>query len=440
MHSSNAARRWDAWPARGQPAVATTADRAWDGLLVCVAIYIFAAVGRVHQLFPALELLRPAILSGGIAILLFAFDRRPERRLAPLFITPTRVLIAFCGWMVLSVPTALVGSTSFDLVVNNFLKTFVMFFVIAGAIRGPRDLERLLWIYFLSATIYAAVTITRFDGGADGWRLGKLYYYDANDFATFALTAVPFGLYGLVTARTALSRGFAAAGLLLLTLAFLRTGSRGGFVALLIMGGYLLFRFTAVRLRWRMAAAGAIVVVGLAAASAEYWARMSTILSDDDYNRTDESGRMQIWQRGIGYMLSYPVFGVGPNNFGTAEGTLSPLAKRQQFGVGVRWNAPHNSFVQVAAELGVVGIALFIALFVTAFKALRVAGWRRRTPRGEPALLSQTLTASLLGFAGGAFFLTLAYSEMLYALLAFSVAWHKVASCRPRPRPLPVAA
>jgi O-antigen ligase len=206
------------------------------------------------------------------------------------------------------------------------------------------------------------------------------------------------------------------------------------------MGGYLLFRFTAVRLRWRMAAAGAIVVVGLAAASAEYWARMSTILSDDDYNRTDESGRMQIWQRGIGYMLSYPVFGVGPNNFGTAEGTLSPLAKRQQFGVGVRWNAPHNSFVQVAAELGVVGIALFIALFVTAFKALRVAGWRRRTPRGEPALLSQTLTASLLGFAGGAFFLTLAYSEMLYALLAFSVAWHKVASCRPRPRPLPVAA
>jgi O-antigen ligase len=437
MPSTDAARRWDAVPARWQPAAAAAADRAWDPLLVCVAVYTLAAVGRAHQLFPVFQALHPAVLAGGLAILLFAFDRRPERRMAPLFIAPTRVLIAFCAWMVLSVPWALVVSNSFDLVVNNFLKTFVMFFVVAGAVRGPRDLERLLWVYFLSATMYAAVTITRFDaGGAGGWRLGDLYYYDANDFATFALTAMPFGLYGLRTGRTALARGCAAAGLLLLLLAFVRTGSRGGFVALMVMGGYLIVRFTAVRLQWRLAAAGAIVVVALGAASAEYWERMGTILSDDDYNRTDESGRLQIWQRGLGYMLSFPVFGVGPNNFGTAEGTLSELAQRQQYGVGVRWNAPHNSFVQVAAELGIVGLALFLALFVTAFKALRIAGARRRTPRGEPALLSQTLAASLLGFAAGAFFLTLAYSEMLFMLLAFVVAWHKVASVRPRQRPI----
>jgi O-antigen ligase len=309
-----------------------------------------------------------------------------------------------------------------------------MFFVIAGAVRGPRDLERLFWIYFLSATLYAAVTITRFGGGEGGWRLGELYYYDANDFATFAITAMPFGLHGLLTGRTALARGFAAAGLLFLTLAFLRTGSRGGFVALIVMGGYLLVRYTAVRVQWRLAAAGAVVVIALGAATAEYWDRMGTILSDTDYNRTDESGRLQIWQRGIGYMASYPVFGVGPGNFGFAEGTISELAQRQQYGVGVRWNAPHNSFVQVAAELGVVGLVLFVAMFVTAFKALRVVGWRRRTSRGEPALISRTLAASLLGFAAGAFFLTLAYAEMLYTLLAFVAAWHKVASFKPRLR------
>ena len=410
-------------------------DLHWDALLVCVAIYMLAAVGRVHQLFPALQALRPAILAGAVAILLYFFDRRPERRLNALFITPTRVLTAFCVWMVLSVPSALVLTNSFDLVVNNFLKTFVMFFVIAGAIRGPRDLERLMWIYFLAATIYAAVTITRFDdGGTAGWRLGKLYYYDANDFATFALTAVPFGLYGVRTARSALTRGLAAAGLVILMLAFLRTGSRGGFVALIVMGGYLLVRYKTVRLQWRLAAVGVALVVALTAASSEYWERMGTIFAGDDYNRTDESGRMQIWQRGIGYMLSRPVFGVGPNNFPTAEGTLSEFATRQQYGAGVRWNAPHNSFVQVAAELGIVGIVLFVALFVTAFKALRVAGWRRRTPRGEPALLSQTLTAALLAFAAGAFFLTLAYTEMLYVLLAFTVGWYKVASFRPRPQ------
>ena len=433
MHSTETARRWDAWPARSQPVAAATVDRSWDPLLASVAAYILFAVGRAHELFPGLLALKPTLIAGALAIVLFWMDRRAERRLGPLFIPTSRCLIALCVWMILSVPFALVIGNSFDLVVNNFLKTFVMFFIIAGAVRGPRDVERLLWIYFLSATVYAAVVLTRFDAGG---RLGELYYYDANDFATFAVTAIPFGLYGLRTGRSAMTRGLAAAGLLLLTLAFLRTGSRGGFLALMVVGGYLLVKYKTVRLQWRLAAAGAVVVVALAAASAEYWERMGTILSDDDYNRTDESGRLQIWQRGVGYMLSFPVFGVGPNNFGTAEGTLSEHASRQQFGVGVRWNAPHNSFVQVAAELGVVGIVLFIALFVTAFKALRIAGVRRRTPRGEPALLSQTLTASLIGFVAGAFFLTLAYSEMLYTLLAFVVAWHKVASFKPRLRPV----
>ena len=103
---------------------------------------------------------------------------------------------------------------------------------------------------------------------------------------------------------------------------------------------------------------------------------MGTIMSDADYNRNDESGRMQIWQRGVGYMLRYPILGVGPGNFQTAEGTLSPFAQRQQFGVGVRWNAAHNSFVQVGAELGLPGLILFVAIIATAFRALRRSGRR----------------------------------------------------------------
>jgi putative inorganic carbon (HCO3(-)) transporter len=145
---------------------------------------------------------------------------------------------------------------------------------------------------------------------------------------------------------------------------------------------------------------------------------MSTITSDTDYNQTAETGRLQIWSRGIGYMLQNPVLGLGPGNFQTAEGTLSPMAERQQFGIGVRWNAPHNSFVQVAAELGMPGVALYVAVIVSAFRALR----RSADP------LTPALIASLLGFVVGSFFLSLAYSEMLYTLVALSVAVQKV-SC-----------
>src|SRR5258708_33328068 len=101
---------------------------------------------------------------------------------------------------------------------------------------------------------------------------------------------------------------------------------------------------------------------------------MGTITSKDDYNHTSETGRMQIWSRGIGYMLANPLLGVGPNNFPAAEGTLSPLAERQQYGIGVRWNAAHNSFVQIGAELGLPGLTLFVAVIASAFAALRRSG------------------------------------------------------------------
>jgi len=50
-------------------------DLKWDLLLVCLAGYILTAVGRIHQLFPALELLRPAIVTGALAMVLYLLDR-----------------------------------------------------------------------------------------------------------------------------------------------------------------------------------------------------------------------------------------------------------------------------------------------------------------------------------------------------------------------------
>ena len=394
------------------------ADEQWDPLLVSVAGYILTAVGRVHQLFPALEVLHVAVLTGLLAIGLFIVDAHDERQIRSLLAPTTRLVAALVFWMMLSIPNALNISNSFDLVVNNFLKTALMSLVIAGSVRTMRDVERLAFVYLVGAVLYATVVMSRFDLGAgDAWRLGHLYYYDANDFATFAVTALPLGIYFLHAGRTKSIRLFALAGLALLTLGFVWSGSRGGFIALAAVIGFVVLRFSAIPLRWRLSATALVAVTLLMTASDQYWEQMGTITSDADYNHTSESGRLQIWSRGIGYMLQNPVLGLGPGNFQTAEGTLSALAERQQFGIGVRWNAPHNSFVQIGAELGFPGIALYIAVIASAFRALR-----------QSAALTPALTASLLGFVVGSFFLSLAYSEMLYTLVALSVGVQKV-SC-----------
>jgi O-antigen ligase len=331
--------------------------------------------------------------------------------------------------MVLSVPGALVISTSFEVVFDGFVKTFLMFVVMVGAVRGVRDVERLALAYLVGATIYTVAVLTQVDLGAE-WRLGDLFYYDANDFAVLAVTAMPLALYFLHSRPSARARTLALMALVLLLVGFVRSGSRGGFLALLMVAGYVLFRYSAIPLRHRVKATAlaALVVAGIA--SGQYWSQMNTIVSDADYNWTSETGRTQIWSRAVGYMLGHPVFGVGPGNFPAAEGILSPFAERQQFGIGVRWNAAHNSYLQVGAELGVTGLVLFLLIIRAAFKTLRAP--RRSVGRADHRSpeLNQALTASLIGFVVGAFFLSLAYHELLYTLVALAVGLHKVTSAR----------
>jgi O-antigen ligase len=411
-------------------------------LLVCLAAYILFAVGRIHQVFPALDVVRPVALTGALAIAFLAFDQRGDRRLNLVTRGTGRWLLALLAWMALSIPTSLVLSESFGQVVGNFSKTVVIFFVVAAAVRGGRDLERLAGAYLFGAVLYAGVVLVRFDVGVTDWRLGRLYYYDANDFATFAVTAMPMAIYFAHRGRGLTVRLLALAGLGILCAAFANSGSRGGFLALLATGLFILVRYSTIALSRRVVVMVIMLVGLLAVASERYWQQMGSILSDTDYNKTDESGRVQIWKRGVGYMLSNPVFGVGANNFPVAEGRMSSMADRQQWGVGVRWNAPHNSFLQVGAENGVPGLFFFVAMIASALLALRRLATRPPPPgvsgHASPQLI-QALTASLIGFVVGAFFLSLAYSELLYMLLAFAVGAQKVARIR-RPAPMPAPA
>src|SRR5205814_4207040 len=198
------------------------------------------------------------------------------------------LLAAFSFWMVLSVSTALRPGNSFDIVFNGFLKTVLMYVVVAGSVRGVRDVERLYLVYLAGAVLYAAVALSRFEVGAgDAWRWGHLYYYDSNDFATYAVTALPFGLYFLHAGRRPLARLFAAAGLVVLTFGFVRSGSRGGFIALAVVVLFITLRPSAIPFRWRLSATTLVTVALLAMASDQYWQEMGTILSDSDYNRTE---------------------------------------------------------------------------------------------------------------------------------------------------------
>jgi O-antigen ligase len=395
-------------------------DAHWDPLLVCVALFTLTSLGRIHQLFPVLLPLRPTLVAGALAILLYLIDPSHARRMSAIRCRTTTFVLTLLLWVALSVPGSLWPGGSFQLLTDDFLKTVLMYLVIVGAVRGLRDLERLSFVYFAAAAIFAATGLALF-GAKAGGRLDHMPYYDANDFGVFAVTALPLGLYFIFGQSRLVLRLAACAGLVPLLLAFVRAGSRGGFIALIAVTAFFLVRQTTIPTRWRVLGVVVIGVLVGVSSSHGYWERMGTILhTQEDYNLTSQTGRWQIWGRGLGYMLGNPLLGVGAGSFSTAEGRISGIKD---------WTAPHNAYVQLGAELGIPGLLFFLGLIASALATLRAvepAHTQSGAPVGRPPRLAQALTAALIGYAVGAFFLSLAYAGMLWTLAALAVGLGKV--------------
>jgi len=412
------------------PRVSTRVS-TWDSLLVCVAVYLATSVGRIHQLFPILGLFKPALLATVLAIGLYLLQQHGQRNIGRLNSHTTTFLLGFVVWGALSVPFALNQGVAFNFWIN-FVRTVLMSLVIAGSVRDARDLSRLMLVYCASTVIYTGVVLSRFQlGGGDNWRLGRLFFYDANDMATLIASAMPFALYFLLGQRRPAVRILALFGMAILALGLIRSGSRGGFIALLAVAMFVLLGFTTISARARLMGLVGILAIVFGAATDRYWDQMQTIFNPrEDYNLTSDEGRLKVWKRGLDYLMAHPVTGVGGENFAVAEGTNASFLSRVERGHGVRWGAAHNTFVQVAAELGIPGLLLFLGILVTAFRSLRRVA--RRAARAGPAgadlsRLAQALMAALIGFVAGSLFLSLAYMDMLYTLLAFTIALAKIA-------------
>ena len=414
-------------PASDVAAAAPSTRLKWDTLQVALAILVFMQVWRVQDLFPVLALYGLPILATCVTLLLFVLDRDPRRRLSRLNQPVVLSTLGLLALVALSVPGSLYPSWSLDFLVKGYLRTVLLMLLVAGSVRGFADLRRLAWLQIAGVTLYSAAVTAQFRVGSNG-RLEVLSFYDVNDLALLIVSSLPLGLYlwrrpaGLVT-RLLLT---AATVFLMMTLA--KTGSRGGFVAFVAVAAYLLLQFRSISRVKRAGAVGLLAILLAVSASSSYFERIQTILHPSrDYNWSgaSEVGRMEIWKRGIGYMLSHPVFGVGARSFAVAEGELAPEARLQSYGRGFKWSEAHNAFIEIGAELGVMGLILFVTLLVSAFALLSRI---RRKAIGEAPFLAQALITSLIGVVVAAMFLSQAYSAYLYTLLGMSLGLARIAS------------
>jgi O-antigen ligase len=402
-----------------QPRVA----RRFDYLQISLGAVLLTYVWRIQDLVPGLSSFKLPTIATIAAIAMLVLDPRVGRRWTVIRKLPVVVILPwFAVAALVSVFFSISQRTSADFLVRSFLPSIAIAVLVPLASFHVRDSLRFAAIQVLGATIYCIAILTRFDVDASG-RLASLVFYDANETAMLLVCTLPLCIHLFRHARTAVTRALVLSLVALFAVTIVRSGSRGAFLALIAVAVYLLCTFRSLKVSTRALMIGALGAALLVGAGVRYRATMASMLDPtSDYNWSSSEGRISIWKRGLGYVAGAPLTGVGLGAFPVAEGTISELARRQEYGKGVKWSTAHNSFLQVLAEIGIPGFIAFAAIFWAAWRhASRLARQAARLKDKAVMGLADAHAASLVGFAVGGFFLSQAYSSYLYFVIGMIV-------------------
>jgi O-antigen ligase len=244
-------------------------------------------------------------------------------------------------------------------------------------------------------------------------RLSAGSTYDPNDIALVFVTFLPVILAETFNGNMVQRGVYLGLGTMVL-LGIALTGSRGAIIAIGVQALYFVLTSKNSRLlALALVLAAGLVVVTIADQS--LWDRFASLTAEGDaadYNLEGRGGRIEIWKNGLKIVADNPVLGVGVGMFGTAHFMLDGK-------IGL---TAHNTYLQFAAEMGLPGLILYLALLCSAWRLISrhveesdLAGARARWA---------ALKVGLLGFGVASFFISAAYSTTLYYLLGLVAVMH----------------
>jgi O-antigen ligase len=419
------------WSRAASPARRAALRVASDPLRVTLFTLIVITVSRIHMQFPALRVLRPAMVLTVLAVGI-AYARPNLLSQRPLLETwPAKLIAAFGILACASAPFGISLGNSGLFILNDYGKTIIFAFLIVVATRNARDFYGLVWTIVISTGLLVWLALFVFNMTSyNGYsRLANLYTYDANDLGLVLVLGLAFTLLAFHASGMA-GKAVCAVVLVGIGAAISKSGSRGALIGLVASGAATLVLLRGVSVVKRVAI---VIVTALALNTFSppgYWKQMGTLLNPTaDYNWDATNGRRQVALRGIGYFEEYPIFGLGIHNFAKAECFISDKAHRHLAGQPIRCTPPHNAYVEAGAELGIGGIILWLLMIpgavVTLLRIRKTLPREWAAARGERRLLyyaPQYLAVAYVGFAVGSFFLSFAWLDVTYLLPATSAA------------------
>lgn len=340
------------------------------------------------------------------------------------------VLVAFLGWAALSILWAEDPGQALT-AVYRFALNLALFLIVFTAVREARHAVWVVAAFLVGALItalYGLLAPPEPVSAADISRLGGVGG-DPNELAASLVAAL--SLAAAFMAGLHRSQGlrlFGAFALLICTTGVLLSFSRTGLVALAVA----LLAAVAFGGRWRPAAALLLVAITFGVGS--YVAFFASPAARDRVTELDGgTGRSDIWEVGSRMIADKPLHGVGAGNFpvSSVHYLLEPgPIEAAEFIVDTP-KVAHNVYIGIWAELGAVGLALFLALIGFALAcAVRAALIFRRLDDRRMELLARCLVAALLAMLAAGAFLSQEFSKQLWLLLALGPSMLAIARAR----------
>lgn len=362
-------------------------------------------------------------------------SRRAEDRASRDILTVVPALIwtlaFFLVWVVFSLlwaeDVAVAGETF-----TRYALNFVLFPIVFAAIRTTRHVVWLFSVFVAGVLLSGVIGLVM--SGAFGEEADRLSGAGINPNQLGALLAV-----GAVLAASLAFGGVSSFGprflalcsaLLCIALAVM-TGSRGALLGL--VAALLVAPFVAGRGR-RFGALIAVVAAILATAVYINTVAPEQVRDRLTHGNSSGSGRVDLWTVGLRMVNDKPVTGVGAGNFpvSSVHYLLQPGSIARDEYIIDNPKVTHNVYLQVLAELGVIGLGLFLTIIAMCLIcAIRAARRFARAGERKLDLLARGLVIGLTALVVTDFFSSEVYSKQLYLLLATGPALFAIAGRSP---------
>jgi probable O-glycosylation ligase (exosortase A-associated) len=316
---------------------------------------------------------------------------------------------------------------------NRFSKVIALFVFVVLIVEKKLHLDLLLWGVALSVGFYGNLEALKFIASGGGHKIAGMYGHvlgDRNELAVAFVMTLPICMYllGEYGKRSRYLQYGLVSTMCLLVFAVIGTQSRGGFIALLTLAGYLFIKSDRKIL---MSVLGIILVVVLSNFVSNDWtSRIDTI----ETANTDASfmGRVVVWKLSFILAMDNPFFGGGfkaIENFDIAQQLARDFFRYPWFYTGDALpqttfaRAAHSIYFQVLGDQGFVGLGLYVLCL---FLAWRKAGQASRTIKraGGAYWLSSVSTMiqlSIFAFALGGAALSFAYFDLIFTLFGLVI-------------------